>query len=32
MDPTLITVAIHATLDIIWPALPAPMLDALAYV
>lgn len=32
MDTTLITIAINAMLDVIWPILPASTLDALAYV
>lgn len=32
IDTTLVTIAINATLDIIWIALPPATLDALAYV
>lgn len=32
MDPTLITVAVNAALDVIWPLLPAHVLDQLAWV
>lgn len=31
-DTTLITVAINAFLDVIWPLLPTVVLDQLAYV
>ncbi len=31
-DPTTAQLAIHAVLDIIWPLLPAHILDQLAYV
>lgn len=31
-DPTLVTVAVNQTLDVIWPLLPAAMLAGLAWV
>ena len=31
-DPTLVTVAINQTLDVIWPLLPAATLAGLAWV
>lgn len=31
-DPTLLTIAINAMLDIIWPYLPQTILNQLAYV
>lgn len=32
MDPITMQVAINAFLDVIWPILPAPILEALTYV
>lgn len=32
LDPVLAQIAINAFLDIIWPLLPPPVLEALAYV
>lgn len=32
LDPTLVTVAINAALDVAWPLLPAETLTNLAYV